>query len=149
MASKAKKTVERKGREVPKDIRMKLSKDQCLERSNKAAQLSKEMTEMEEQFKTEETEWKQTRAQFKTGIKNLSDQIKKFLVEVKAQSAESTETVLLVLNHDAGVAEYWFPPSGKDSKIVETRPLEDNERQLSLVTEQAAAMTDKGQEIFE
>lgn len=148
MAAKNKKE-KPKGRLVPKEIQIKLTKDQCLQRGNQAAQASKELTEIEEAFKEEETVWKQQKAAFKAKQKNLQDSIKKLLVEVKNQAAESTEDVLLVLNHERGVAEYYYPPEGKDSRIVEERPLEDNERQLSLVEDQANAMSEAGQEIAE
>lgn len=148
MAKKTKPAAEPKnGRQVPKEIAIKLSKDQCLQRANTASQLSKELTEAEEAFKEEETAWKQVKATFKANQKNLQDQIKKLLVEVKAQAAQSPETVLLVLNHDQGQAEYWYPISGPDSQIVETRPLEDGERQLSLVQEKVDQMPDDGQQV--
>jgi hypothetical protein len=138
-----------KGRVIPKEIKVRLTKDQCLQRANQASQLSKELTEKEEEFKEAEAAWKQEKAQFKNAVKNLQDQVRKLLVEVKAQEMESTEDVLFVINHDAGVAEYWFPPSGPGMQIVETRPLEDGERQLSLVEDAAAAMPEEGQEVSE
>lgn len=138
-----------KGRLVPKEISLRLTKDQCLDRANKASQLSKDLTEAEAAFKVEEDEFKQARAAHKNAVKNLREQIAKLLAEVKAQAAESTENVTLVLNQDAGTAEYWFNMPGDGWKMVDSRPLEDNERQMSLVQEQVDQMPDEGQEVEE
>ena len=136
------------GKLVPKEVSVKLSPQQCLERGAKAASLDAELVKLEEVFKEEEDAWKQRRAQHKTAVKNLTDQRRKLSVEINAKAAVVTEDVLLHLNHDAGVAEYWYPPRG-ESEIIDTRPLEENELQLTLVKEKVEAMPDDGQEIME
>lgn len=149
--TKAKKTTngEREGRLVPKEILIKLTTNQVLDRAERAAGIRQEITEAEERFETASDEFKKVRAEHKSNLKNLTDQLKKLSTEVKSKHATSTEQVLLVINHDAGQAEYWFPAKGPESKIVDTRPLEDAERQLSLIENEAATMPDDGQEVIE
>jgi hypothetical protein len=144
----AKPQAPKNGRVVPKEISVKLTDVQCLTKANQASQISKELTELEEAFKLKEAEWKQVKAAHKAAVKNHQEQIKKLLVEVKNKAAVVTEDVLLVLNHEEGTAEYWYPVKG-DSEIVDSRPLEDGERQLSLVEKDVAEMPDDGQDIDE
>lgn len=138
-----------KGKLVPKEIALKLSPQQCLERGDKHGHLTEQRKKMEETFKATEAEWKKAKAEHKSNLKQLQDQIDKLSLEVKAKAANSTEQVTLVLNHDAGVAEYWFKPEGGEWGIYETRPLEDNERQSHLFEDAAAAVPDTGQSVEE
>lgn len=135
------------GRPVPKEIQIKLTPQQCMQRSDQASTINREKTDLQKEFEEEEKAWKQKRAEYKNRLKNLQEQVDKLLAEVKAKSATSTENVILVLNHDAGIAEYHYQPPGGKWEIVETRPLEDNERQLSMVKEQVEAMPEAGQEV--
>lgn len=136
-----------KGRPVPKEVQIKLTAQQCLQRTDSAGSLNKEKTDLQKEFEAEEKEWKKRRAEYKSKIKNLQEQVDKLLSEVKAKAATETVTVTLVLNHDAGVAEYWYESATNGWEVVDTRPLEDNERQLSIVEDQVAAMPDDGQSV--
>lgn len=133
------------GRPVPKEIQLRLTPQQCLERTDRASRLNEEKTTLQKEFEAEEKEWKQRRAKYKNDIKNMQEQVDKYLAEVKAKAATSTEQVILVLNHDEGVAEYWFQMDGKTWEIVETRPLEDNERQMSMIEDRVKSMPQTGQ----
>lgn len=135
------------GRKVPKEVQIKLTPKQCAERADQAAAISKEKVDLQAEFEAEEKAWKQRRAEFKNALKNKSEQIDKLLAEVKAKRATSTEQVTLVLNHDANAAEYWYQPEGGEWEIVDTRPLEENERQTSFIKEQAEAMPETGQSV--
>ena len=137
------------GRPVPKEVQVKLTPMQKQQRTEAAARTNQEKTELQKQFEAEEKAWKQRRAEFKNQIKNLQEQVDQALAEVKAGTATSTETVLLVLNHDAGQAEYWYEFPGEGWRSFEQRPLEDNERQTSLITEKAETMPEDGQDIEE
>lgn len=140
---------ERKGKLVPKEVSIHLSKDQVLERSKRVAALDQEQTEKEEEFKNMESELKQARAKHKQEMKNLTEQRRKLNTAVRTASDTITDDCLLVLNYDMNQAEYWYPPKGPDSKIVDTRPLEDNERQPELLQEKVDAMPESGQEVEE
>jgi len=136
------------GKIVPKEIRLELTEQQVKDRLMRAAKLDAELSEGEETFSQEKEAWKQRQAQHKAFVKNHTDNRKKLNKEAEMGVALSTEDVLLHLNHEAGVAEYWYPAKGP-SKIYETRPLEDNERQRSLIEEKVGKMADEGQEIEE
>lgn len=140
------------GRKVPKEVNLKLTPQQCLERTTQASNINKEKTDLQAQFEAEEKEWKKRRAEFKSGIKNLSEQVDKILSEVKAKAATETVDVILVLNHESGSAEYWFQPQGGEWEKVDERPLEENERQAHIpgteeVEARVAAMPETGQEV--
>lgn len=143
------KTEAPKGKKVPKEFRIDLTEAQILERARAAAKLDQELEEEEKQFKEEETEWKTHKAAYKNKVKNLTESRRKLSGEIEAKQAMITDNVILVLNHDTGCAEYHYNFPNKGWQIVETRPLEDNERQLSVVTEEAEKMSDEGQEINE
>lgn len=141
-----------KGRPVQKEVALRLTPQQCLERTTQASNLNQEKTSLQAQFEAEEKEWKKRRAEFKSEIKSKQDQVDKLLAEVKAKAATETAEVILVLNHDSGAAEYWFRPDGTNWEMVDTRPLEENERQAHIPgTEEAQAMVDSvpetGQEV--
>lgn len=131
-----------KGRKVPKEVALKLNAQQCLERTTTASNLNKEKTDLQKQFEEEEKAWKKRRAEFKSEIKAKQDQVDKLLAEVKAKAATETVDVVLVLNHEAGAAEYWFQAPGEDWAIVEQRPLEDNERQMHIEQTEMQAKVD-------
>lgn len=136
------------GKLVPKEIHIKLTPAQCLERGARAADLDKELMKLEEEYKVEEDAWKQRRAQHKTSVKNLTEQRRKISVEIHAKAAVETKDVLLHLNYPACQAEYWYPPQG-ESEIVDTRPLEENELQMTMMQEKVDAMPETGQAIEE
>lgn len=147
-ATQTKQMAPSEGKIVPKEIHVKLSPQQCLERGAKAAAIDKELMKLEEEFKKEEDAWKQRRAQHKTAVKNLNEQRQKLSVEIDAKAAVETKDVLLHLNYPACQAEYWYPAKG-ESEIVDTRPLEENELQMTMMQEKVEAMPDDGQEIAE
>lgn len=136
------------GRLVPKEIHIKLTPAQCLERGAKAASIDKELMKLEQEFKAEEDAWKQRRAQHKTAVKNLNEQRQKLSVEIDAKAAVETKDVLLHLNYAACQAEYWYPAKG-ESEMVDSRPLEENELQMTMMQEKVDSMPDTGQEIAE
>lgn len=136
------------GKIVPKEIRITLTAQQIAERSKRVSQIDAEDTEAEAKFKEEKEAWKQRQAQHKAHMKNLTDSRKKLNEEVRSGVAVTTENTLLHINHEAGVAEYWYPVKGP-SEIKEVRPLEDAERQLSMVEEKVKNMPEAGQEIRE
>src|SRR3990167_1553671 len=100
------------GRLVPKEIRIKLTAQECAQRSDAAAKLSWEKTDLRKEFEEEEKAWKQKRAEYKNRIKSLEDQADKLLAEVEVKAATVTENVVLHLNHEDGSAEYWYQPPG-------------------------------------
>lgn len=136
-----------KGRPVPKEIRIRLSKQQIDQRFDQAAGLTQERMAVEKEFEAEEKEWKRRRAEYKNRVKNLQQQADKLQTEAKSKEATITDNCILVLNHECGIAEYWYKQEGMDWGIKDTRPLEDNERQLSLVQDKVDAMPDDGQEV--
>ena len=69
------------GRLVPKEIRIKLTAQQCAQRSDAAAKLSREKTDLRKEFEEEEKAWKQKRAEYKNRIKSLEDQADKLLAD--------------------------------------------------------------------
>lgn len=148
MAKAPKKEVKApEGRKVPKEIQIRLTPQQCAQRADQAAAISKEKTDLQAEFEAAEKEWKQRRAEYKNALKNKADQVDKLLAEVKAKSATSTEQVTLVLNHDANCAEYWYQSPGGEWEKVDERPLEENERQTSFIKDQAERMPETGQSV--
>lgn len=138
-----------KGKRVPKEFRLKLNEAQIKERGKQAAKIGMELKALEEQFKAEEDAWKARKAAHKSQVKNLNESRKKLDEEITTGSAMVTEDVILVLNHDANQAEYHYQVQGEGWQIVDTRPLEDNERQLHLVEDQVAQMPEEGQDVAE
>lgn len=138
-----------KGKKVPKEFRLKLSQAQIQERGKNAAKIGMELKAKEEAFKAEEDAWKARKASHKSEVKNLNESRKKLDEEITTGAAMVTEDVVLVINHEANQAEYWYEVQGEGWQIVDTRPIEDNERQLHLVEDQAAQMPDAGQEVAE
>ncbi len=115
----------------------------------KAAALDDELTKAETEFEAQAAEFKKVKAAHKSNAKNLSDQRKKLNREVQTKTATITDKAVLHLNHDMGSAEYWYDFPGEGWKSFDSRPLEDAERQGSLLKEQAEAMPESGQEIEE
>lgn len=137
------------GRPVPKEIQVKLTPQGRMARTETASAINREKTDLQKEFEEQEKAWKIRRAEYKNNIKLKQELVDKLLSEVKAGTAVSTEQVLLVLNHDAGVAEYHFDTPGEGWGVIETRPLEENERQTSLLKEQVDSASADGQEIEE
>lgn len=150
----AKKTKETKpenwkpeGRPVAKEVTIKLTPQQLAERSKQSAQLGAEEEEAEAEFEVKNIEFKKVRAEHKSNMKQLKEQRRKLDREFRTKTATIIDTTILCLNHDAGVAEYWYQTDGKEWEIIETRPLEDNERQTSFIKDQVSKMPETGQEV--
>lgn len=138
-------------KKVPKEIAIKLTQEQILAKGEENAKLSQERRALEAEFKDEEAAWKQRKAQHKAALKANLDQSDRLSDEIKAGAAKVNDDAYLVLNHNAGIAEYHYQTKGKDKpfEIFETRALMDNERQLSMIEDQVKNLPDEGQEIEE
>lgn len=113
------------------------------------AALNLQIQTEEKAYAEEKAAWKQRTAEHKNLIKNLREEETKLNDEVRTEECVEVKDVLLVLNYEMNQAEYWYPPKGEDSELKETRPLEDNERQMTIVKNQVDELEEEGMEIEE
>ena len=109
-----------KGAKVTKEFMFKLTEKESNEKGRAAAALKKEADRLDTEFDELKESWK---AKIATRV----DKYKELLDVVDAQEEKRTVDATLVHNYAEGTIEYWF-----EGKIMESRPMTDNERQKEM-----------------
>ena len=145
---------------INKEIEITLTQVQMDERRDESATLQVEIDELESELNTLTTKFKAEKKVFDEDIGSKQNKKENNLREIKSGKATILAEVKMVKNFDKGLVEYFYPAEGKDSKLVEERPLTANEHQLDLIPEptseeikqgevEASQISDEGQVIDE
>lgn len=114
---------------VMKEIKIKLTEADLLEKARSAAQFNKEVGELEEEI-----------TEHKKRIKALSDPkeaaLKKHLEHIQEGFEHKTVEVEMRKDYAQGVVEYIY-----EGQVVETRNMDSEDRQLNLVTPESSVGT--------
>lgn len=143
-----KKTEQRKGRIVQKEITVALSAQELAKKSQEENELTIRRKDKKAEFTEKFDEFKKVRAEWKKEDANLEENLNQVSMEIKNKASTQMRECLMVMNFEANLVEYWYPATGKNQEIADTRPMEENDRQ-AVMFEQAENAEDTGEKIFE
>ena len=141
---------QRKGKVVSKEVVIELTEQQMTERREKSSELDLERAGICEVLAKELDAWKLRKGELRKQIDDLEAERLRLNTEAEDGKATVTDDVLAVTNQEVGQMEYYYPArpkKGEEQKIVASRTLEPDERQLRLLEEEAASVGETGQEV--
>lgn len=142
--------MEHKGKVISKEVEIELTPQQMQERREKASELDLERAGICETLAKELEAWKLRKGELQKQIDDLEAERLRLNTEAEDGCATVTDDVLAVTNQEAGWVEYYHPAKpkkGEEQKLVASRTLEPDERQLRLLEDEAASVGETGQQV--
>lgn len=138
---------------VTKEIMIPADMEKLAEQGILAGQLQVEMDEQEKEFDIIKGEFKEKERAHNESCKQKQARVEEILRDLdsakKSGKVKVTDKCLMRKNFEANTVEYLWPAevdAGEDRTIVETRPMNEDERQSEMFAH-AGAIPEGGQEM--